>query len=64
MTAPQTPSVIIVGAGLGGLMLAILLEQINVPYHIFERATKVKPLGTAHDHFQGGSLKMLTTLTH
>ncbi|KAG0231043.1 hypothetical protein BGX31_005655 [Mortierella sp. GBA43] len=41
------PAVIIVGAGLGGLMLAILLEQINVPYHVFERATKVKPLGSA-----------------
>jgi cation diffusion facilitator CzcD-associated flavoprotein CzcO len=39
------PRVIIVGAGLGGLMLAILLDKMDVPYHIFERAPKVKPLG-------------------
>ncbi|KAF9365957.1 hypothetical protein BGX34_007316 [Mortierella sp. NVP85] len=41
------PKVAIVGAGLGGLMLGQLLEQINVPYHIYERAKVVKPLGTA-----------------
>ncbi|KAF9897715.1 hypothetical protein BX616_005105 [Lobosporangium transversale] len=41
------PSVIIVGAGLGGLMLGALLEQINIPYHIFERAAEVRPLGSA-----------------
>jgi len=39
------PKVAIVGAGLGGLMLGQLLEQINVPYHIYERAKVVKPLG-------------------
>lgn len=26
-------------------MLAILLDKMGVPYHIFERASKVKPLG-------------------
>ncbi|ORZ26666.1 hypothetical protein BCR41DRAFT_384252 [Lobosporangium transversale] len=41
------PVVMIVGGGLGGLMLGILLERINVPYHIFERATEIKPLGSA-----------------
>ncbi|KAF9365947.1 hypothetical protein BGX34_007306 [Mortierella sp. NVP85] len=37
----------IVGAGLGGLMTAILLERLSIPYHVFERATTVKPLGAA-----------------
>ncbi|KAG0305464.1 hypothetical protein BGZ98_004085 [Dissophora globulifera] len=41
-----TPEVLIVGAGLGGIMLGILLEQIGIPYRIFERATKLKPLGS------------------
>ncbi|KAF9435167.1 hypothetical protein BGZ76_006772 [Entomortierella beljakovae] len=39
--------VIIVGAGIGGLMMALLLEQIGIQYHIFERAAEVKPLGAA-----------------
>ncbi|KAF9109075.1 hypothetical protein BGX27_008027 [Mortierella sp. AM989] len=41
------PEVLIIGAGVAGLTLAILLEQINIPYHIFERASEVKPLGSA-----------------
>ncbi|KAF9980692.1 hypothetical protein BGZ75_008149 [Mortierella antarctica] len=51
MSAPvsddKMPTVLIVGAGLGGLLLGALLERINIPYFIFERATKVKPLGSA-----------------
>ncbi|KAG0009213.1 hypothetical protein BGZ80_002626 [Entomortierella chlamydospora] len=43
----SVPEVLIIGAGIGGLMLAILLEQISIPYHIYERATEVKPLGSA-----------------
>jgi len=43
--AQTKPEVIIVGAGLAGLLLAQLLEQIDVPYHVYERATAVKPLG-------------------
>ncbi|KAF9352884.1 hypothetical protein BGX26_009322 [Mortierella sp. AD094] len=43
----QRPGVLIIGAGIGGLTLAILLEQLNIPYHIFERAAEVKPLGSA-----------------
>ncbi|KAF9283052.1 hypothetical protein BGZ68_005602 [Mortierella alpina] len=35
----------IVGAGLGGLMMALLLEKANIPYTVFERALEVKPLG-------------------
>ncbi|KAI8345671.1 hypothetical protein B0O80DRAFT_504137 [Mortierella sp. GBAus27b] len=45
MDARAKPEVMIVGAGLAGLLLAQLLEQIDVPYHVFERATAVKPLG-------------------
>lgn len=41
------PTVIIVGAGLGGLMLAALLERVDIPYLILERATSFKPLGSA-----------------
>ncbi|KAF9907146.1 hypothetical protein EC991_011286 [Linnemannia zychae] len=49
MTSQQDekPTVLIVGAGLGGLMLGALFEKSNVPYKIFERATSVKPLGSA-----------------
>jgi monoamine oxidase len=37
--------VVIVGAGLAGLMMGILLDKMNIPYLILERAPKVKPLG-------------------
>ncbi|KAF9097531.1 hypothetical protein BGX23_008609 [Mortierella sp. AD031] len=46
VTTPR-PKVLIVGAGLGGLLLGALLERCNIPYTIFERATSVKPLGSA-----------------
>ncbi|GJJ74382.1 hypothetical protein EMPS_06740 [Entomortierella parvispora] len=39
--------VLISGAGLGGLLLGALLERAKIPYYIFERAAKVKPLGSA-----------------
>ncbi|KAG0254016.1 hypothetical protein BGZ95_006157, partial [Linnemannia exigua] len=41
------PTVMIVGAGIGGLMLGILLNKAGVPFNIYERATAVKPLGSA-----------------
>lgn len=41
----KNPRVIIVGAGLGGLFLAILLDKAGIPYDIYERASSVKPLG-------------------
>ncbi|KAF9537191.1 hypothetical protein EC957_008682 [Mortierella hygrophila] len=47
MSSNDKPTVLIVGAGLGGLMLGALLEKSNVPYTIFERAAMVKPLGSA-----------------
>ncbi|CAO3564889.1 unnamed protein product [Mortierella alpina] len=46
-THAKKPKVLIVGAGLGGITLAILLEKAGVPYEVFERATEVKPLGSA-----------------
>ncbi|KAF9103330.1 hypothetical protein BGX27_010628 [Mortierella sp. AM989] len=55
------PQVIIVGAGIGGLALAILLDQINIPYHIFERASEVKPLGSGMA-FSGNILTALDQL--
>ncbi|KAF9998171.1 hypothetical protein BGZ79_008159 [Entomortierella chlamydospora] len=44
-TEGNPPAVLIAGAGLGGLMLAILFERINIPYHIFERAKELHQLG-------------------
>ncbi|KAF8953578.1 hypothetical protein BGZ46_003176 [Entomortierella lignicola] len=55
------PEVLIVGAGVGGLFLANLLEQINVPYHIFERAPEVKALGSAMS-FDGATYTVLEQL--
>ncbi|KAF9104918.1 hypothetical protein BGX27_009877 [Mortierella sp. AM989] len=55
------PQVLIVGAGIAGLTLGILLDQINVPYHIFERASEVKPLGSGMA-FHGNTLTALEQL--
>ncbi|KAF9563169.1 hypothetical protein EC968_004977 [Mortierella alpina] len=41
------PRVIIVGAGIGGVTLAILLERAGIPYNVYERAAEIKPLGSA-----------------
>ncbi|KAG0003201.1 hypothetical protein BGZ79_001423 [Entomortierella chlamydospora] len=41
----KTPHVMIVGAGLAGLFLAILLDHQGVPYEIYERSKEIKPLG-------------------
>jgi len=39
------PHVIIVGAGIGGLTLALLLERAGVPYVALEKTSSIKPLG-------------------
>ncbi|KAF9378065.1 hypothetical protein BGX21_003005 [Mortierella sp. AD011] len=44
---PSNPKIIIAGAGLGGLTLAILLEKASIDYEILERATTLKPIGSA-----------------
>ncbi|KAG0301903.1 hypothetical protein BGZ98_007954 [Dissophora globulifera] len=49
-TTPPRPTkakVLIVGAGIGGVVLALLFERAGISYEIFERAKKVVPLGSA-----------------
>ncbi|KAF9347663.1 hypothetical protein BGX26_000865, partial [Mortierella sp. AD094] len=41
------PTVLIVGAGFGGLMLGAILESADISYHILERATELRSLGSA-----------------
>ncbi|KAF9388181.1 hypothetical protein CPB97_001481 [Podila verticillata] len=43
----KRPKVLIVGAGLGGVVFGSLLERAGVDYQIYERAAVVKPLGSA-----------------
>jgi cation diffusion facilitator CzcD-associated flavoprotein CzcO len=44
-TDHSKPRVLIAGAGLGGLTLAILLKKAGIPFEIFERQEELKPLG-------------------
>ncbi|KAG0370283.1 hypothetical protein BGX24_002069 [Mortierella sp. AD032] len=41
------PRVLIVGAGLAGLTLGMLLNKADIPFDIYERATLIKPHGSA-----------------
>ncbi|KAG0015450.1 hypothetical protein BGZ82_001400 [Podila clonocystis] len=43
----KKPVVLIAGAGIGGLTTALLCERAGIEFFIFERAAKVKPLGSA-----------------
>lgn len=43
--ASSKPRVLIAGAGIGGLTLAILLKKAGVPFEVFERNRDVKQLG-------------------
>ncbi|KAF9326053.1 hypothetical protein BG006_010496 [Podila minutissima] len=38
--------VVIVGAGIAGLMTAALLEKANISYQVLEKAKEIKPLGS------------------
>ncbi|KAG0039982.1 hypothetical protein BGZ83_002669 [Gryganskiella cystojenkinii] len=42
----KKPRVIIAGAGIGGLFLAILLDRAGIPYELLESASEVKPIGS------------------
>ncbi|KAF8946751.1 hypothetical protein BGZ47_011495 [Haplosporangium gracile] len=46
VTYEKRPKVLIVGAGLAGLTLGMLLHKANIPFEIYERASKVKSLAT------------------
>lgn len=41
----KKPEVMIVGAGIGGVTLALLLHKAKIPFTLFDRAKQVKPLG-------------------
>ncbi|KAI9242672.1 MAG: hypothetical protein BYD32DRAFT_169736 [Podila humilis] len=43
----KPPKVMITGAGIGGLTLAILLERQGVDYEVFEQRAAVRSLGSA-----------------
>ncbi|KAF9430838.1 hypothetical protein BGZ94_003319 [Podila epigama] len=38
--------IIIVGAGMSGLMLGIILSRAGIPFEIYERAPAIKPIGS------------------
>ncbi|KAF8939593.1 hypothetical protein BGZ58_009297, partial [Dissophora ornata] len=44
---PTKARIIIVGAGIGGMIFAALMERAGIEYQVFERAREVKPLGSA-----------------
>ncbi|KAF9087107.1 hypothetical protein BGX27_003011 [Mortierella sp. AM989] len=44
---PSNPKILIAGAGISGLTLAILLEKASLDYEIFEKSTSLRALGSA-----------------
>ncbi|KAF8943905.1 hypothetical protein BGZ47_004900 [Haplosporangium gracile] len=46
-TSNENDTVLIVGAGIAGMMLALLLQKAGIPYDIYERAAEIKALGSA-----------------
>jgi len=46
-TPVTNPTVLIAGAGIGGLIMAILLEKAGIEYRIFERHERIATQGSA-----------------
>ncbi|GJJ75061.1 hypothetical protein EMPS_07419 [Entomortierella parvispora] len=46
MSTPPPQRVLIAGAGLGGLLLAILLERAGIEYHVYEKHDEFRALGS------------------
>ncbi|KAG0373978.1 hypothetical protein BGX24_010987 [Mortierella sp. AD032] len=47
MIAEDKPTVMIIGAGLGGLLLGVLLNRAGISFYIYEKATVIQPIGSA-----------------
>ncbi|KAG0196607.1 hypothetical protein BGX33_001428 [Mortierella sp. NVP41] len=46
-TSDRKPNVIIIGAGLAGLTLAILLHKADIPFAVFEKSPQTRNVGAA-----------------
>ncbi|KAF8923108.1 hypothetical protein BGZ58_003345 [Dissophora ornata] len=46
MPSSSNPKILIIGAGIGGVTLALLLEKASIDYEIYERARELKALGS------------------
>ncbi|MCA9839783.1 MAG: flavin-dependent oxidoreductase [Trueperaceae bacterium] len=44
-TSPESERVIIAGAGIAGLTLALSLEQQGIPFRVYEAVSELRPLG-------------------
>ncbi|KAG0283052.1 hypothetical protein BGZ96_012586 [Linnemannia gamsii] len=61
LVATALPKIIIVGASIGGLLLAIIFEQQGIPYRIIERAKVCEPIESAV-FFNAQTAKVFTQL--
>ena len=47
MSSPSAPSVAIVGAGIGGLVLALALRKLGIHAEVFEQSSELTEIGAA-----------------